>query len=222
MIEEIISIPKTSIENTEIVGKLGNIFLGLAKENNFDDGFGLIRELDARGRAFDRAKSIGLDILERAWIPEKHEGESFLAAAVRQTPLSAITIRNHIAIQRLLDSERIPDQYYEGIEQAGAKSLIQIAHVSESHDLEDKDWLAFSEASGDERKVGMIARKIKKVKPRSNFRGFTVDEHGGVFFHKGGSSVEIGKMYINSSDKLVQEGIDCANVRMHTLPVVEY
>lgn len=222
MIEEIISIPNTPPIHTEIIESLEKIFRNLVEKEDFDGGFNLILELDERGKSFDRAKSIGLEIMEVAWIPEKHEGESFLSAAVRQTSLSAITIRNHIVIQRLLGSGKIPDQHYEDIEQAGAKSLIQIAHVSEAHELEDGDWLAFAEASGDERKVGMIARKIKKVKPRSNYLAITINEKGELVAHTAEEHVEIGKLYVNSESPVVQKGISRLTNCSGVLPSVEY
>lgn len=220
--DAIVSVPKTQPIHVEIVESLGRIFHTYADSEDFEGGFGLICDLEERGRSFDRAKSIGFEILEGAWKPEKHEGESFLAAAVRQTPLNAITIRNHILIQRLLDSGKIPDQHYESIEQAGAKSLIQIAHVNEVHDLEDSDWLAFSEASGDERKVGMIARKIKKVKPRSNYLAITINEKGELVAHTAEAHEPIGKLYVNSESPVVQKGISRLTNCSGVLPVVEY
>jgi len=223
MTGEIISVPATSLAHTEIVESLGKIFQTYADSEDFEGGFGLICDLEERGRSFDRAKSIGFEILEGAWRPEKHEGESFLSAAVRKTGLDPTTIKRHVKIQKLLKSGKIPEEEYESIEQSGEKSLVQVANlVDAGYELEPEDWLAISEASGDDRKVGMIARKIKKVPPRSNYLAITINDKGVLVAHTATSHEEIGKLYVNSDSLVVQKGISRLTNCSGVLPSIEY
>jgi hypothetical protein len=157
-----------------------------------------------------------LEGMEKYWKPIDHEGEVFLEAAVRRTGLSPITIKRHTKNQKLLESGIIPEEYYESIEQAGEKSLVQIANLIErDFELDKKDWRKLAEASGDERKVGEIVRKIKGVLPRSNYLAITMDKDGNLVAHTSEEHIEFGKLYL-SDNPVVKRAIDritgCAGI----------
>jgi hypothetical protein len=220
---ELVTDPRTRAEHEHFIKETRKILKEVVSTENFDAGFEFVNNLNEMNTTFDRAKSLMFDGMDKAWKPEKHEGETFLQAAVRKTGLSPVTIERHSKNQRLLASGEIPDEYYEAIEQAGEKSLVQIANVYESgKEITKKDWRALAEAAGDDRKVGKIVRKIKDVAPRSNFYAISIDEHGILVGHSATEHKEIGKLYVGTGDSFIDKGVyrltNCSGV----LPSVEY
>lgn len=199
------------------------ILARVAETRDFSIGFDYVNRLLDGKKVIDSSVSVVLDGMEKEWIPSEHESETFLAATVRETGLSPETIRRHTNNQWLLKSGKIPEEFKESIENAGEKSLVQIANVARVYELEHDDWLRFAEAAGDEQKVGKIARKIKGVPPRSNWLMITVDETGMVAAHtKEEPFVELFRMPINSESPAAQKALaritGCAGIQ----PRVDY
>ena len=221
--EQIVEVPRVPIEQVDFLSKTKEILREIKKTGNFDAGFQFVKSLNEMGSTFDRAKSIMLEGMDKVWKPEKHEGETFLQATVRLTGLHPVTIVRHTKNERLLNSGIIPDVYKESIETSGEKSLVQIANVVDAgFELEDKDWRSLAEASGDDRKVGRIVRKIKGVAPRSNFYAITLDERGVLVGHTKDAHVELGRLNVDSDNPIVQKGISRLTGCSGVLPSVEY
>ncbi len=196
-------------EHKTFLKEAKKILKDVVSTKNFEEGFNFINDLQEKGKSFARSISIMLDGMEKAWVPSEHEGETFLEVSVRKTGLHPTTIIRHSKIQRLLESGIVPEEHYESIEQAGEKSLIQVANtVERGFELTNKDWLKLAEASGDDRKVGQIVRKIKGEAPRSNFYMITINKHGVLFGHSSSERKEIGRLSVNTGDPFIQKGVD--------------
>lgn len=195
------------------------ILARVVETRDFRIGFDYVNRLLDGKKVIDSSVSVVLDGMEKEWIPSEHESETFLAATVRETGLSPETIRRHTNNQWLLNSGKIPEEFKESIENSGEKSLVQIANVARVYDLEHDDWQRFSEAAGDEQKVGRIARKIKGVPPRTNWLMITIDETGMVVAHtKEEPFVELFRMPIHSESPAAQKALaritGCAGIQL--------
>lgn len=205
---EITPVPVVSIEHIDFIKETKKILEGVKETKDFEAGFDFINQLHEKGRSFATAIGIMLEGMEPIWIPEEHEGESFKAAAVRNTDLSPVTIQRHIKIQRALESDVIPEVFRDDIQVMGQKSLIQIAElVVSGRELTHKDWKELSDAA-DEREVGRVVRKIKKVAPRSNYLAITIDERGHLWEHTAKGSRQCGVLFVQDKHPDVQKAIE--------------
>ena len=206
--EEIVPVPVVSIEHLDFIKETRIILEEVKKNKDFETGFDFINQLHEKGRSFATAIGIMLEGMELIWVPSEHEGESFRAAAVRNTDLSPVTIQRHIKIQKALESDVIPEVFRDDISSMGQKSLISIAELVVSGvEMTHKDWKELADAA-DEREVGRVVRKIKKVAPRSNYLAITIDERGVLFAHTSTEHVEIGRFNVGSKNPVVQKAIE--------------
>lgn len=162
---------------------------------DFRIGFDYVNRLLDGQAVIDSNVSVTLSGMDAEWIPSEHEGESFLDAVIRETPLTQASLNRHTKIQKLLTGD-IPDEFRERIECGGQKSLIQIANLKEDgYELEHGDWLRIHEKVEDDRAVAKVIREITGRPPRSNFINHFYDEENGVVYAwVNGKVVEAGRM----------------------------
>lgn len=207
---------------TSIEQRTRQILVEVVEKKDFDAGFDFINDLYDHGRKFGELIGMMIEGMERAWVPEEHEGETFLQAAVRRTPLHPTTIRRHSKIQRFLDSNIMPDNVSGKIKEAGQKSLVRIANAADKFDLTQKDWNKIAEVADDEKSLSMVLRKITDTAPRSNFLAITCDERGILMAHTAVEHIEFGRLNVNIQNPVVRRAIDRIVSSSGILPKVEY
>lgn len=204
---EITQAPVISLDEVNFLQETKKVLNEVVLTRDFDSGFNFVNQLHDRGRMFAKGIGLLLEGMEEYWLPSEHEGETFFQAANRLTDLSPITIKRHIKIQKALENPAIPEEVRERISALPQKSLIQVAELIESDkEIKHRDWVALATAA-DEREVGRIARKIKKVAPRSNYLAITMDENGKLVAHTAEVHKEFGRLDVNSKDEVVQRAI---------------
>lgn len=205
----------------------GRVLEYVRETGDFDAGFKFINSAYESAKNIDGAVGIIIDGMEKMWVPADHEGETFLQAAVRKTPLSPVTIRRHLDIKNFLETGQIPDHVRPAIEAADQKSLIRIAKAADTHELSVESWEKIAEAAySGEKSVSIVIRKITKTEPRSNWLAISIDQRGVLTAHaKVDDEVvhkEMGRLHINNMDPVVQKAIkrivNCAGITDH----VEY
>jgi hypothetical protein len=220
-VNEIIPLPAPS--PVEFLRETKKILKVVVSTGNFDQGFDWINLVNEMGEAFEKSKSIMLDGMDRAWKPEKHEGETFLQAAVRKTGFSPETITRHMKNRSLLNGGAIPDEYKKIIELAPENCQVQIANlIEDGFEPTGKDWQAISEYARDRRMLGKVVRKIRKVEPRTNWSMFTMDENGNIVRHSKDLHEHIGSLDIFSDSEFVLAGIEKMKRLADIKPSVEY
>lgn len=196
--------------------KTEEILNNVVSTGDFDAGFNFINDMFEQGEVFSKSISVMLKGMEDAWGNFDHDGETFLQAAVRRTPLSAETVRRHTKIQRLLESDVIPSEFRDRVEEMDAKSLRDIANTIErGFELSSNDWQHVTDAGGD-RGVRRELQKIKGEAPRSNFLAITIDERGVLVAHTANEHLEFGRLDVSSDEPSIQKAIlrmtSCAGV----------
>lgn len=211
---DIVSIPRTDIIQSKFLTDTTEIVEQVKKSKNFEAGFQFIKDLRAQGLAFDDAIGMMLNGMNEIWTPSEHEGESFKAAAMRETGLSPITIYRHLKIQQALP--QIPEEFREEIQNKGQKEKIRIAElVVGGYEVTDENWRDLAEAP-DEKEVGRITRKVKKEEPRSNWLAISLDDKGVLRVHTTRGVRELGRLNTWDDDQDVQKAINritgCAGI----------
>lgn len=215
------AVSKVSLEPAEFVRQAKHILKKVVSENNFEAGFDFIERVAEMGEAFNRATSIMLTGMDKAWKPADHEGETFLQKTYRRLGLSPETIVRHTRNQNL--TSQIPGEFREAIELSPENCRIQIANLLEDgYEIAHKDWQALSEVAGDRRMVGKIARSIKGVAPRTNWSMFTVDENGIIVKHTKDQHEVVGELYVFEESKFVLDGIESIKRRADIKPSIKY
>lgn len=190
---------------------------------NFDKGFEFVNQIDSMGEAFEKSKSIMLEGMDKAWKPEKHEGETFLQAAVRKTGYSPETIRRHMKNRNLLNNGSIPSEYRKIIELAPENCQEPIANlIEDGFEPTKNDWRAISEYARDRRMIGKIIRKIRNVEPRTNWSMFVIDEKGFLWQLAKGQRECVGELYTSSNSEFVLRGVERAKRLLDVKLDVEY
>lgn len=188
---------------------------------DFDLGFAVIKGLHEKGVQLDGAIGVLVDGMEKMWIPSEHEGERFLDATIRLTPLHPRTVRRHLDIKTFFETAEIPEHVLPTIEKADQKSLIRIAKAADMHDLSVESWEKIAEASySGEKSVSAVIRKITKTEPRSNWLAISIDERGILVAHGKEDNeivhVEIGHLKIRNERTIVKKAIkritSCAGI----------
>lgn len=188
---------------------------------NFDIGFDFVKSLIDGKDVIEKSAALVLDGMDKEWIPSEHEGESFFDATYRKTGLSPITIGNKLSVQKLLNSDAIPEEYREQIESLDMKSLVRISKtVEQGYEVDKNDWKRWSDTPGNT-EVERIAREITGKPPRSNFVSFFFDEHGIVYSHVNGRVVEAGRLSLDD-DPDVLKAIEVWKARSKMTPKVNY
>lgn len=173
---------------------------------DMDAGFDAVNFLYEKGVEVGGAIGKIVSAMEKKWI--NPEGEKFLDALARRTPLHPTTIKNHLVVNKLLDSGTIPEHVLPAIKSADQKTIIRIAKTAEGYDLDVEDWEKIAEAAySGEKSTSMVIRKITGEKPRSNWMLLTIDERGIITEHTAEGAKEVGKLHINNSDPDVQKAI---------------
>lgn len=214
-------IAKVSLVPAEFIRQSRRILKNIVATGDFEAGCDFIVRVSEMGEAFNRATEIMLSGMDKAWKPSDNDGETFMQYIVRKTSLSPETIVRNIRNHGL--SAKIPGEFREAIELAPENCRIQIANLLESgYELEHKDWLALSEAAGDRRRVGQIARKIKGVAPRTNWSMFTIDENGIIMRHSRDKHQACGELYVFEDSQFVIDGIESIKKKTDMKPSIKY
>lgn len=196
-----------------VIPKKKITFEDIAKEavervetGDLDSGFDAINFLYEQGVEIGGAIGTVVNAMEKNW--HSDEGEKFLDAMTRKTPLHPATVKNHIIVKRFLESDVLPEHVKPAIEKADQKTLIRIAKTSEGYDLEEEDWEKIAEAAyTGEKSTSMVIRKITGEEPRSNWMLLTIDDRGVITAHTKEGSKEIGRLHINNKDEIVVKAI---------------
>lgn len=207
-----------------LLGETEKVLNEVVETKDFDKGFAYINALLETVGDVDKSIGIMLEGMEDIWKPEEHEGETFLEASARKTPLHPVTIRRHTKIQGLRSSGAIPEHLRPQFEDAGQKVLESIANVIEAgYEIEEDEWLALSEAVDNDKWVRRITQKIKKAEPRSNYLAITIDEKTGELWeHTKRGSRQCGILYVKDEDEDVKKAIKRLTSCSGVLTNVEY
>lgn len=197
------------------------ILAKVIETRNFDIGFDFVKSLVAGRDVIEKSAAIVLDGMDKEWIPSEHEGESFFDATYRKTGLSPITIGNKLSVQKLLNSDVIPEEYKEQIESLDMKSLVRISKtVEQGYEVDKNDWKRWSDTPGNA-EVERIAREITGKPPRSNFTSLFYDEHEIAYSYVNGRVVEVGR-FNQDKDPDVVKAIKVWKARSKMTPKVNY
>jgi hypothetical protein len=201
----LVSVPRTDPVKASFVTEAEKILAKAVKQGDFDKGFAVINELYEQAETFTQIIGAGLDMLENAWDKFRHEeGDSFLDAAIRKTRLNPITIRNRINVRKLLNSDRIPELYFEEVASLGQKALIRIANtVHGGYEIEKNEWEKLA-TSISEQQVDSICRSVEGKPPRSNFVGLYYKKNGELLAFVDGELVVLGQLVMDKDPKVVK------------------
>lgn len=217
-----ISVSRIDPLETEFVKDAKNLIKKAVKDGDFSAGFSVINTLYEQGETLAEVIGTGFDIMERAWDKFDHEGDdTFFNAAVRNTKLNPVTIRNRINVSQLLRSGRIPKIYKDQIKELGQKSMIRVANTAKSkYTITKDDWAKFA-SSVSEQEVDTIARAIENKKPRSNFVGLYYKKNGELLAFVDGELVTFGQLSMDK-DPRVKKAREILIARAKILDRVEY
>lgn len=199
----------------------------IKQTKNFSLGFAVIHALYDKGVQLDGAIGVLVDGMEKMWVPSEHEGERFMDAIIRLTPLHPTTVRRHLDIKTFFETAEIPEHVLPAIQKADQKSLIRIAKAADMHDLSVESWEKIAEAAySGEKSVSAVIRKVTKTEPRSNWLAISIDEKGVLTAHGKEDDeivhVEIGVLKTRNQREIVKKAIkritSCAGI----LDKVEY
>lgn len=222
MTKSIVPAPRTDPLKASFVVEAERLLSKAVKKGDFEKGFQVINELYEHAEVSAQIIGTGFDMMEKAWDKFDHEdGESFFDAAVRNTKLNPVTIRNRINVSELFRSGRVPKIHKEQIKELGQKSLIRIANTAKSkYTISKDDWAKLAESKS-EQDVDAIARGIEGKSPRSNFVGLYYKKNGELLAFVDGELIVIGNVSTDKDPK-VSKGVRVLIARAKILDRVEY
>lgn len=191
------------------------------EDGNFDAAFEAISTYRSLSRASELSVSKVLHGVNHYWHHVEHEeGEDFFIWSLRATGYNTRTVERHIGVWEMLSGHYIPEQYRAPIKTHTVRQLFKMYslvvvpqkkefcydYMEQDYWIEDKDWLALSEAT-DEQRVAEVVNKIKDRPRNKNFMSLKIDDMGRLYVLQGDKVHQCGQLFTKSPFEAVQKAV---------------
>lgn len=206
------------------------ILYGIA-EKTLEDSL-TAKSLDLAGAALQRFRMLSqassmaiaklLHGVNSRWMEWEHDGETFVAWAVRVTGYDAQTIKKRVCEWEFLNTYYIPQEYHEKISGYTVRQLDKVYSIAlspkenkeggyinfieEDYDITPDQWLKLSEAM-DEQMVSDVVHEVKDKDRNSNFMSLKIDDDGVLWVGQGQDFQTYGQLFVGKDIALVQKAI---------------